>query len=256
MCLFRLDLRGYSVALLPRASRSQSRSLCSLVLQASHSHSRLLRSLLPRASRFALTSSVALLPRASHSYMFCALRSRKFLKKISVSQLTQNALKRIEMPKKILPLDSKRAMREARIAKRKLTYPMSLPVSQGVSMPSFMPIGPKLWALEGYRQTVLLLLYRLALPVTSCLFRLALRGYLFASLPQASRSYSRSIRSLGLRASHSHSQSFCSLGLCARTCFALRAHENFRKKNKCVSIDLKCSETHRNAKKSFTPLTL
>ena len=48
--------------------------------------------------------------------------------------------------------------------KRNLTYPMSLPVSQGVFMPSFVSIGPKLWALEGYihtdRQTVLLLLYR------------------------------------------------------------------------------------------------
>ena len=35
----------------------------------------------------------------------------------------------------------------------------------------------------------------------------------------------------------------------ARARFALRAHENFRKKKKCVSIDSKCSETHRNAKK-------
>ena len=33
------------------------------------------------------------------------------------------------------------------------TYPMSLPGSQGVSMPSFMPIVQKLWALEGYIQT-------------------------------------------------------------------------------------------------------
>ena len=60
------------------------------------------------------------------------------------------------------------ALRNARAAKCNLTYPMSLPGSQGVSMPSFMPIGPKLWALEGlthtvtqtHRQTVLLLLYR------------------------------------------------------------------------------------------------
>ena len=44
---------------------------------------------------------------------------------------------------------------------------------------------------------------------------------------------------------------FCSL----RSRFALRTHENFHKK-KCVSIDSKCSETHRNAKKIFfTPLT-
>ena len=38
----------------------------------------------------------------------------------------------------------------------------------------------------------------------------------------------------------------------ARARFALRAHENFRKE-KCVSIDLKCSETHKNAKKYFYP---
>ena len=35
----------------------------------------------------------------------------------------------------------------------------------------------------------------------------------------------------------------------ARARFALRAHENFREKKKCVLIDTKCSETHRNAKK-------
>ena len=33
------------------------------------------------------------------------------------------------------------------------TYPMTLPGSQGVSMPSFMTIGSKLWALEGYKHT-------------------------------------------------------------------------------------------------------
>ena len=38
----------------------------------------------------------------------------------------------------------------------------------------------------------------------------------------------------------------------ARARFTLRAHENFRKK-KCVSIDSKCSETHKNAKKNFYP---
>ena len=38
-------------------------------------------------------------------------------------------------------------------AKRNLTYPMSFPESQRVIMPSFMLIGPKLWALEGYTQT-------------------------------------------------------------------------------------------------------
>ena len=33
------------------------------------------------------------------------------------------------------------------------TYPMTLPGSQGVSMPSFITIGSKLWALEGYKHT-------------------------------------------------------------------------------------------------------
>ena len=59
-------------------------------------------------------------------------------------------------------------------------------------MPSFMPIGPKLWALEGYihtdRQTYThtdspSFLYKPA-PRT---FQLALRGYSVASLPWASR---------------------------------------------------------------------
>ena len=48
-----------------------------------------------------------------------------------------------------------RAYRKARVAKRNLTYPMSPAGSKGVSMPSFMPIGLKLWALEGYTQTEL-----------------------------------------------------------------------------------------------------
>ena len=80
---------------------------------------------------------------------FRTSRSRKFSKKISVSQSTQNALKRIEMQKKFFtPFTEK-----AQVAMRNLTYPMSPTGSQGVSMPSFMPIGLKLWALEGYRQT-------------------------------------------------------------------------------------------------------
>ena len=56
------------------------------------------------------------------------------------------------MQKKKLPLSF--CMRFARSAKqvttRKFTYPMSLPGFQEVFMPSLMPIGPKLWALEGY----------------------------------------------------------------------------------------------------------
>ena len=93
-----------------------------------------------------------------------------------------------------------------------LTYPMSLPGSQVVSM----PICPKLWALEGYIQThgqTVLLLYRLALGVTSGLFRPALQDYSVALLPRVSRSHSRSLRFLGLCTSHSHSQSLLSLRL-------------------------------------------
>ena len=51
-------------------------------------------------------------------------------------------------------------------------------------MPSFMPIGPKLWALEGYIQTVLLLLYRPAYRPAPRTFQLALRDFSVASLPQ------------------------------------------------------------------------
>ena len=121
---------------------------------------------------------------------------------------------------------------------------MSLPGSKGVSMPSFMPIWTKVPALEGYihtdRQKTFLLLVLLALRVTSCLFRLALRGYSVASLPWASHSHSQSIRSLGLRALRSHPQSLRSLKI---------------EKKKCVSIDIKWSKTHKNAKKNFNPLT-
>ena len=94
------------------------------------------------------------------------------------------------------------------------------------------------------RQTVILI-YRLALRVTLCLFRLALQGYSVASLPRASRShsqslcsfglrashsYSRSLRSLWLHALHSHSQSLRSFGFRAHILshsHALRAHKNF-----------------------------
>ena len=84
-------------------------------------------------------------------------------------------------------------------------------------MPSFMPIGLKLWALEGYRQTnkqtnkQTELLYRLlAYRPAPRIFQLALRGYLVASLPRASRF---------ALASRSHRSR------------AFRAHENFRKKS-------------------------
>ena len=78
----------------------------------------------------------------------------KIFEKRSVFPSTQNALKRIEMgekkKKKPCPIT-----RQARAVKRNLTYPMSPSGSQGVFMPSFMPIGQKLWALdlEGYTRT-------------------------------------------------------------------------------------------------------
>ena len=77
---FQLDLRGYSVASLPRASR------------------------------FALAS------RSLRSRAFCASRSQKIFEKKSVSQSTQNALKRVKMQKKKLftPFDPLRASRVAR----------------------------------------------------------------------------------------------------------------------------------------------
>ena len=98
----------------------------------------------------------------------------KFKKK-SVSQSTQNGLKCIKMPIKIffypfdapyLPLRSLRSVglraSRSRFSVVSLpwasrfapsSYPMTLPGSQGVSMPSFMTIGLKLWALEGYMHT-------------------------------------------------------------------------------------------------------
>ena len=129
---------------------------------------------------------------ASHSFCsrtFCALRSRKFLKKKcvsidskcsetrkkckkknypfdplralrikftkiikkSVSQSTRNALKRIEMPKKkIIPLWS---IAQSPSGEAQSYQPHVTAGSQGVSMPSFMLIGLKLWPLEGYTQT-------------------------------------------------------------------------------------------------------
>ena len=78
-------------------------------------------------------------------------------------------------------------------------------------MPSFMPIEPKLWALEGYiqthtqtdRQTVLLLLNRLAYRPTMRTFHLALRGYSVASLPRALR-YALASCLLRSRELHTH----------------------------------------------------
>ena len=120
--------------------------------------------------------SVASLPRrfALRARILGRFAPSKFKKK-SVSQSTQNGLKRIKMQKKFfIPFCSERRSatlpspavaslpRASRFALAfsvaslhwalrfaLATYPMS---SQGpkVSLPSFMPIGPKLWALEGY----------------------------------------------------------------------------------------------------------
>ena len=76
-------------------------------------------------------------------------------------------------------------------------------------------------------------------------FRLAPRGYSVAALPWASHSH------LALLA-RGTTRSLRSLGLCARKHFALCAHKNFFEK-KCVSIDINCYETHRNAKKKNYP---
>ena len=75
------------------------------------------------------------------------------------------------------------------------------------------------------------MLHELAYRPAPRTFQLALRGYSVASLPRASRSH---------------------LARFAHARFALSAHKNFRKK-KCVSIDSKCSETRKNAKKNFLP---
>ena len=59
-------------------------------------------------------------------------------------------------------------------------------------------------------------------------------------------------RSLSLVSKSGAAYSRSHLACLARAHFALCAHENFHKK-KCVSIDSKCSETHKNAHKIFYP---
>ena len=96
---------------------------------------------LPQASCISLTFSVALLPCAS------GLQALHW----------QN--------RKIIPYNQICASRVAQSASREAQpyLPHVTPRSLGVSMPSFMPIGPKLWEHEGYQhtqgQTVLLLLH-------------------------------------------------------------------------------------------------
>ena len=154
-------------------------------------------------------------------------------------------------------------------------------------MPSFMPIGTKLWALEGYIQThtdrqsffyhidqsceKLRASSGLSCGATQSFRSLGLRAVhshsrslryfrLWAShckiflplQPDTGFTHSYLLRSLGLCASHLHSLSLRSLELCASHSHLdrfTRTHKNFRKK-RC--IDLKCSETHRNAKKKKT----
>ena len=151
---------------------------------------------------------------------------------------------------------------------------MSLPGSQGVSKPSFMTIGPKLWALEGYIHTDLLLLYRLAYRPAPRTFQLALWGYLVASLPRASRSHFARFACARFALTKIFEKKRCVSidSKCSETRKSakkiffipfdpLRASRSAKftkifEKNKCVSIDSKCSETRKNAKKKiFTPLT-
>ena len=79
---------------------------------------------------------------------------RKKKKLAESSTFSVHIFKTHKNAKKKLPLSF--CMRFARSAKqvttRKFTYPMSLPGFQEVFMPSLMPIGPKLWALDGFRQ--------------------------------------------------------------------------------------------------------
>ena len=118
----RLDLLGYSVASLPQASRWHSWLLCSLGLHASHLHSRPLCSLRLCASHSHSHSVHSLRLRASHSHSqsLCSLRL------CAHENFRKN---------KLVSIDLK---------------------CSGVSMPSVMPIGPKLWALEGDMQTVVM----------------------------------------------------------------------------------------------------
>ena len=129
-----------------------------LRLRASRSHSRLLHSLELCAlrlifSRFVSSGFVFRASVALASSSLCSLCAHKnFRKKKGVSQSTQNDPKRIQMHKNIflthLTHYALRAQCKAQAEKRKLTFPISLLGSKGVAMPSFMPIGPKLLALQ------------------------------------------------------------------------------------------------------------
>ena len=83
-------------------------------------------------SRFVLSSRI-LSDFAPLGFWLCA--HKNYRKKVYLKS-TQNALKK----KIFYSFDS---LRKTRAAKYNRTYPMSPPESHGVSMPSFMPIGPK-----------------------------------------------------------------------------------------------------------------
>ena len=123
LALFRLALQGYLDALLPRASH---------------------------LAQFACIPSLMLTSTITYQHVDDSALTKIFVK-ISFSSIYWKC---INIKKKFYPYDTKRA--KASLAKRNLTYPMSLPGSQGVSMPSLMPIGRKLWAFEDmytHRQT-------------------------------------------------------------------------------------------------------
>ena len=75
------------------------------------------------------------------AFPMCVLSSRNFFK-VFLNQL-KNDLNCIEMRKYFF----------TPVTKRNFNYPMSLLGTQGVSMPSFMLMGPKLWVLKGHIQT-------------------------------------------------------------------------------------------------------
>ena len=130
--------------------------------------------LLPRASCFALTFSVASLPRASRvalallgrfapsgfalrahilsrfapsAFALCASRSLRSLG-LCASRSHSQSLRSIGLRASRSRFSVASLPRASRFALA--PYPMSLPGSQGVSMPSFRS---KLWPLEGYKHT-------------------------------------------------------------------------------------------------------
>ena len=127
---------------------------------------------------------------------------------------------------------------------------MSLPESQGVSMPSFMLIGPKLWALDGYIHTHTQTDSPSFIIQTSLACHFVPAGYSVALLHQAFCFVLAFLVALLSRAS-SFALRSCNL-FASLTSFTLT---NFFFK-KCVSIHSKCSKMHRNEKKKQKKLFL